>query len=134
MPAYVPMEYPRYVGNVRVNNEAEHQALRAALAEAAAAARAVELGRPPSPGAARMQRSRERRREGRRCVQIEISDAEIAELVRAGLLAVDAQDDVGAIAEAINALLAAPVPVSPASTPPSPADSRPCAAGAGWPR
>ena len=49
MSSYVPIEYPKWVTGVLVQNAEEEQARRAALAEAAEVARAVELNRPPSP-------------------------------------------------------------------------------------
>ncbi len=52
--------------------------------------------------AERMRASRARRREGKRMVRLELGKAEIAALVRAGLLADAARDDPAAIGEAIG--------------------------------
>ena len=48
---------------------------------------------PPSGAALRMRRHRERRRDGLRCVTIELRDGEVTALVRKGLLDTDARND-----------------------------------------
>jgi hypothetical protein len=72
-PNYTPIEYPKWVDGVPVRNADEERAHRAALAEAADAARAVELARPASSAGIRMRRTRERRREGRMSIRCDIS-------------------------------------------------------------
>jgi hypothetical protein len=59
----------------------------------------------PSPSAERMRVSRQRRRDGLRCVPLEVRDEEIEALVKAGLLASDARNDRTAIAAAMGRLL-----------------------------
>lgn len=59
----------------------------------------------PSPGAVRMRRSRERRRDGLRCLTIELRETEIDSLIREGLLGVDARNDRAAVREALYAYL-----------------------------
>jgi len=60
---------------------------------------------PPTLSAAaeRMRRHRERRRDGLRCLTIEIRDSEIDSLVRMGLLRPEIRNDANAIVEAIYA-------------------------------
>ena len=66
-------------------------------------------GSPPPPacsrGAKRMRRSRQRRKDGLRCLIIEIRDAEIDALVRRGLLVPDARNQRRAILKALYAFL-----------------------------
>ena len=56
-----------------------------------------------SPAANRMRYHRERRREGLRCITIELRETEIDELIRRKLLQADARNDVYAIREALHA-------------------------------
>jgi hypothetical protein len=65
MAAYVFQEFPKWVGDVLVENAAEERALL--LAEGVAVA-VDQPSNVPSPAAIRMQRSRERRREGKRTI------------------------------------------------------------------
>jgi hypothetical protein len=58
-----------------------------------------------SPAAERMRRHRERRRDGLRCLIIELRDTEIDELVRRGLLKSEMRNDIEAIRKAIYAVL-----------------------------
>jgi len=62
-------------------------------------------GREPVPSAAaeRMRRHRERRRDGLRCVTIEVRDSEIDTLVRMGLLRPEMRNYANAIIEALYA-------------------------------
>jgi len=53
----------------------------------------------------RMRLHRERRRDGMRCLTVEIHDSEVEALVRHGLLAGEARHDVNAIADAFYAHL-----------------------------
>ena len=59
----------------------------------------------PSPAAHRMRRSRERRRNGLRCLMIQLRETEIDVLVRKGLLDRGRQDDPNALVEALHAHL-----------------------------
>ena len=59
----------------------------------------------PSPAAERMRRHRERRREGLRCLAIELRETEIDVLVQKGLLKADARNDLHAVREALYAHL-----------------------------
>jgi hypothetical protein len=54
-----------------------------------------------SPAAERMRRHRERRREGLRCVTIELRETEIEVLVQRGLLQADARNDARAVRKAL---------------------------------
>jgi hypothetical protein len=58
-----------------------------------------------SPGAERMRAARRRRRDGLRCIPLEIRDGEIEALVKAGVLTPDARNDRAAIAAAMGKLL-----------------------------
>ncbi len=55
----------------------------------------------PSPAAERMRRHRERRRDGMRCLRVELRDTEIGALVRKGLLKPETRHDPNAIADAL---------------------------------
>ena len=55
----------------------------------------------PTPAAERMRRHRERRREGMRCLWIELRDTEIDALVQHGLLSAETRNDQNAIADAL---------------------------------
>jgi hypothetical protein len=98
MPDYIPIEYPKWVNGVLVQNAAEEQAHRAALAEAA---RAAELTRPPSPAGIRMRRSRERRREGKMSIRCDISIAQIETLTEAGFIDPSLRDDAAEVARGV---------------------------------
>jgi len=58
-------------------------------------------GPPLSSAAERMRRHRERRREGVRCVTIELRETEIDVLVQKGFLKTDARNDARAVREAL---------------------------------
>jgi hypothetical protein len=58
-----------------------------------------------SPGAERMRRHRQRRRDGMRCFQLEIRDTEIDELIRRKLLKEEARNDKQAILDAFYEFL-----------------------------
>jgi hypothetical protein len=60
-----------------------------------------ELNLHRSPAAERMRRHRERRREGLRCVTIELRETEIDSLVQKGLLNADARNNTRAVHEAL---------------------------------
>jgi hypothetical protein len=55
----------------------------------------------PSPAAERMRRHRERRRQGLRCVLVEMQQSELDELIRRGLLNNETRNDTDAIRGAI---------------------------------
>ena len=59
----------------------------------------------PTPAAERMRRHRERRREGLRCLWIELHETELDAFVRAGLLESQSRHDENAIADALYAHL-----------------------------
>jgi hypothetical protein len=62
---------------------------------------------PPAPSSAalRMRRHRERRRRSLRCVLVELREAEVAALVRLGLLNEEARNDVPAVKAALYQFL-----------------------------
>jgi hypothetical protein len=55
----------------------------------------------PSPAAERMRRHRERRREGLRCLMIELRETEIDVLVQKGLLKADGRNNSRVVREAL---------------------------------
>jgi hypothetical protein len=55
----------------------------------------------PSPAAIRMRRSRKRRRDGLRCLRIEMRDTELDALVNQGLLKPDARNNRSALLKAV---------------------------------
>jgi hypothetical protein len=55
----------------------------------------------PTTAAERMRRHRERRREGMRCLWVELRDTEIDALIRKGLLKPETRHDQNAIADAL---------------------------------
>ena len=57
----------------------------------------------PSPAAERMRRHRQRRRDGMRCLTVELRETEIDVLISKGLLKADARNDTGAVREALHA-------------------------------
>ena len=59
----------------------------------------------PTPAAERMRRHRERRREGLRCLWVELHETELDALVRKGLLKPQSRHDENAIADALYAYL-----------------------------
>jgi hypothetical protein len=61
--------------------------------------------RPLSEAAFRMRRHRERRRDGLRCVTIELRETEIAALVGIGFLRGDARNDLRAVKSAFYSFL-----------------------------
>jgi len=58
---------------------------------------------PISAAAERMRRHRQRRRDGMRCVTIELRETEIDELIGWGLLRTDARNDARAVCDALYA-------------------------------
>jgi hypothetical protein len=65
----------------------------------------IEGGATLSPAAMRMRRSRERRRDGLRCLLVEIRATEINALVRRGFLKRDARNEQNAIVEGLYRFL-----------------------------
>jgi len=59
----------------------------------------------PTPAAERMRRHRKRRREGLRCLWVELHETELDALVREGLLEPRSRRDENAIADALYAYL-----------------------------
>ena len=59
----------------------------------------------PTPAAERMRRHRERRREGLRCLWVELYETELDALVRVGLLGPQLPHDENAVADALYAHL-----------------------------
>ena len=59
----------------------------------------------PSAAALRMRRHRERRRDGLRCVTIELRETEVSALIRKGLLSDDARNDLKAVKRAFYGFL-----------------------------
>ena len=59
----------------------------------------------PTPAAERMRRHRERRREGLRCLWVELHETELDAFVRKGLLEPHLRQDENAIADALYAHL-----------------------------
>jgi hypothetical protein len=55
----------------------------------------------PTPAAERMRRHRERRREGFRCLWIELHETELDALIRGGLLDPMSHNDENAVADAL---------------------------------
>jgi hypothetical protein len=105
MTKYMFQEFPKWIGGVLVQDAAEERAHLLAMTEAEKAA-GVEPVRQPSAVAIRMQRSRRRRREGKRVVQIEVDDQDIALLMAAGHLAEAEKHTPSAIGRALAALIA----------------------------
>jgi hypothetical protein len=58
-----------------------------------------------SPAAARMRRHRERRRDGLRCLTVEIRESELDALVLRGLLPEDSRNDRNAVLQALYSFL-----------------------------
>jgi hypothetical protein len=62
-------------------------------------------GAPTSAGAVRMARYRDRRRNGLRCITIELRETEIDALIRRGGLAPDSRADMAAVRKALYSWL-----------------------------
>jgi hypothetical protein len=58
-----------------------------------------------SAAAKRMRRHRERRRDGLRCLMIELRETEIDALIRRGLLDIETRNDPDAVSEALYTFL-----------------------------
>ena len=64
-----------------------------------------EVATRPSPAAVRMRRHRERRRDGLRCLIIELHATEVDARIQRGLLNNELRNDPGAIVDALYAFL-----------------------------
>ena len=67
----------------------------------------------PSPAAERMRRHRERRRDGLRCLIIELRETEIEALIRRGLLNNETRNDPSAIIDALYAFMESTLGATP---------------------
>lgn len=105
MAAYVFQEYPKWVGDVLVQDAAAEKTLRAAMAQAAVETRSPKLAHPPSAVALRMRRTRTRRKEGRRSISLDISIAQIEALAAAGLLDTALREDPVEVARGVGRLM-----------------------------
>jgi hypothetical protein len=65
----------------------------------------AQPARPRSAAAERMRLHRERRRQGLRCLMIELRETEIDALIRKGLLKPEMRNDADAVSEAFYAFL-----------------------------
>jgi hypothetical protein len=63
----------------------------------------TERNLAPSSAALRMRRSRERRREGLRCLRVELRETEIDALIRKGMLRSETRNDTNAVIQALYA-------------------------------
>ncbi len=104
MQGYIPIEYPKWIDGVVVQNAAEEQEHRAALAETADA-RNAGLIRPPPPASIRMRRSRERRREGKLSIRCDVSSVQIEALTKTGFIDSTNWNDVGEVAWGVGRLM-----------------------------
>jgi hypothetical protein len=59
----------------------------------------------PSPAAERMRLYRERRRDGLRCLTIELRETEVDALIQRGLLSSETRNDPGAVVDALYGFL-----------------------------
>ena len=105
MLGYIPVEYPKWVAGVVVQNKSEEEARLTKLAEAAAEARAAKRARPLSPAGVRMRRTRERRREGKQTIRCDISTDQIEALTKAGFIDPAKQNDRAEVARGVGRLL-----------------------------
>jgi hypothetical protein len=101
MRSYVPIEYPKWIDGVVVQNAAEEQTLRATMPEPAAAVGAAESAPTPSAAGIRMRRTRERRREGKLSIRCDVSIAQIEALALAGYIDPALRDDIGEVARGV---------------------------------
>jgi hypothetical protein len=105
MAGYVFQEYPKWVGSVLVQDAAEEKTLRVATAQAAVETRPTKLARRPSAVALRMRRTRTRKKEGRRAINLDISVAQIEALAAAGFLDPALRDDAAEVARGVGRLM-----------------------------
>ena len=105
MAGYVFQEYPKWVGSVLVQDVAEEKTLRVGMTQAAVETRPTKLARPPSAVALRMRRTRTRKKEGRRAINLDISVAQIEALAAAGFLDLAMRDDAVEVARGVGRLM-----------------------------
>ncbi len=105
MQGYIPIEYPKWVNGVVVQNAAEEQAYRSSLADAEEPTLSTEVARHPSPAGIRMRRTRERRREGKLSIRCEVSTVQIEAMIEAGFLDPVMRDDAAEAARGVCRLL-----------------------------
>ncbi len=105
MQGYIPIEYPKWVDGVVVQNAAEEQAYRSRLADAEQPTLSAEVARHPSPAGIRMRRTRERRREGKVPIRCDISAHHIDALANAGFIDPGMRDDAVEAARGVCRLL-----------------------------
>jgi hypothetical protein len=101
---YVFQEYPKWVGDVLVQDEAQERAHLLTLAETRRVA-VAQLTTAPSAAAVRMRRSRERRHEGKRSIPCDISAAQIDMLAAAGFLDLALWDNAVEVARGVGRLM-----------------------------
>lgn len=106
MAGYVFQDYPKWIGDVVVQNEADERTHRAALAEAMGAVVAAQLPEPLSAAAIRMRRSRQRRRDGYRTIHFDISDPQLDALVQTGFVDAAKRSDASELASGLCCLIA----------------------------
>jgi hypothetical protein len=121
MVGYVFQEYPKWVGSVLVQDAAEEKTLRVAMAQAAVETRPTKLARPPSAVALRMRRTRTRKKEGRRAINLDISVAQVEALAAAGFLDHAMRDDAVEVARGVGRLMDGLPRSGPIATAPMPA-------------
>jgi hypothetical protein len=66
-----------------------------------------------SPAAERMRRHRQRRRDGLRCLVVELRETEIDALIRQGLLKSEMRNDLSAVSEALYTFLDSTLDATP---------------------
>jgi hypothetical protein len=71
------------------------------------------MSKPISPAGYRMRRHRQRRREGLRCLVIELRETEIDALIRKGLLKLETRNDPNAVSVAFYEFLDRALGASP---------------------
>jgi hypothetical protein len=98
-------EYPKWVGDVVVQNEAEDRAQLAAIAALTCPAEATQTPPLRSPAAVRMRRSRERRRDGKRTILCDILADQIEALALAGFIDPAKRDDAAEGARGVGRLV-----------------------------
>lgn len=101
MERYIPIEYPKWVDGVLVQNADEEQAHRAGLPEAACGSEP----RAPSAAGIRMRRTRERRREGKLSIRCDVSTVQIEALANAGFIDPAKLDDAAEVAQAVGRVM-----------------------------
>jgi hypothetical protein len=97
-------KYPKWVGDVLVQNAAEERERLSGRAEDVTVA-VAQPSNAPSPAAVRMQRSRERRREGKRTILYDVSAAQIVALAGVGFLDPTLRDDAVEVARGVGRLM-----------------------------